>query len=114
MGESIKYNVDFLFNAELAEQVAAGNYTPAVQGIGVEEEIIVTDDSVEKIIYSHPYHAYIGDATTDNFGNQLMKGKYYIPVVLCVSGEEEENRDKYKSVISMYELTTPFKYSPIV
>jgi len=88
----------FFFNTALAEQVPTGNYTPAKQ------------DLLEPVGGEISYHAFIGPATTDNFGNLLIKGSKYIPVILSVSSADEENQTKYTSALSDFSKRDSFHY----
>lgn len=63
----------FLFNVSIAEQVTAGNYLVAVKQTG--------QTSAGKV----HWHTLLGADVTDNFGNRLIKGNDYLPVVLSYS-----------------------------
>ncbi|GEM_PF-669039 len=109
---------DFIFDAEIAEQVPDGNFLPATQADGAGLEVHLEklkkgiDIDVELMI---PYQAYINASTTDNFGNQLMEGKWYIPVILGVSAQEEEDTytpEMFESTLSNFRFMEPFQYIP--
>lgn len=85
----------FFFNKTIAEQVSPANYYRA--DINNHNVGSVTIDS----------------ATTDNFGNLLIKGKSYIPVILTVADVTEDSLEKYTSSLSDYEHTDPFTYVEI-
>jgi len=68
------------FNRRIAEQVPAANYTRA-------HNTVATND----------YVATIGRDTTDNFGNELVKGQMYFVVILAVMGTDNP---KYQSEMS--------------
>ena len=80
----------FFFNRKLAEQVSHANYWIA----DVDANSFGT--------------VSINDTTTDNFGNLLIKGKTYIPVVLTVAKVSEDNMGKYTNSISDFESTASF------
>ena len=91
----------FLFNEMLAEQVNAGNYIPAVP------------DSIEPvvdpiIVPAIKWIACIGPTTTDNFGNLLMDGELYMPVILTVP--KSEDVANYTDALSDNKGLTLFHY----
>ena len=47
---------------------------------------------------------------TDNFGNMLVEGNYYTPVVLSISAENEANAVQYSNSLSAFNSTPMFKY----
>jgi len=100
----------FFFDRALAEQVASGNYSPAVPytppGSDKKNNEKTADTKGEKY-----YIAYIGPATTDNFGNMLIDGNHYIPVVLAVSTVEEENLAQYTNAMSNVNNVKTFVYN---
>jgi len=98
----------FFFDRALAEQVPSGNYIPAVayepkdkKGKEKASEIEATEKH---------YVAYIGTDVTDNFGNMLVDGNHYIPVVLAVATVEEENMAQYTSSMSNINNVKSFIY----
>jgi hypothetical protein len=80
----------FVFDAMIAEQVSAANYTVAV-----------ADDKGQ-------YAATIDANTTDNFGNLLLNGNDYIPVVLAINTNEDSN---YRSTLSNINTTKTFLFN---
>lgn len=90
----------FFFNQKLAEQVSAGNYSVATI------HVVSQADNVVKLKGT----CEIKEDVTDNFGNLLMPGKAYIPVVLSYSKALEENISQYTNSLSKYEKTPDFKY----
>lgn len=83
--EAVNSNkIDFIFNLQLAMGLTAGSYT-------------VADDAkaTEGADGSKNYTVPITPATTDNFGNVLVTGKSYIPVVVSVANDEEEIQSKF-------------------
>lgn len=68
--------IDFIFNLQLALGLTAGSYTVAENGTSAGENA-GTD-----------YTVTVMPNTTDNFGNVLVAGKSYIPVVISVATEE--------------------------
>ena len=91
----IKNKKGFFFNLKLAENVASGNYTKALPS--------------SKNPLS--YEAKIDPTTTDNFGNALIDGKLYIPVVLSVYSGNETNQNQYNNNLSDWENEEPFHFS---
>jgi hypothetical protein len=90
----------FYFNTKIAEQVSFANYTKANP---------TADKDAAK---NGTFYALIGATTTDNFGDPLIPGYHYIPVVLTVANVPEEDMSQYKSSLSKYASTKRFKYEP--
>ena len=90
----------FFFNLKLAEQVSAANYSIAKPSEKKE------GDKAPELTGS----VTINESTTDNFGDMLIEGKSYIPVVLTASTASEEDLDQFTNYLSPYDATTPFKY----
>ncbi len=88
----------FFFNTTIAGQVSAGNYTPAV--------VVLTLENGQSL-----YAMGFGTETTDNFGNQLTSGSVYIPAVYSASGVEEANHSQFKPALSDVASTANFTYS---
>jgi hypothetical protein len=88
----------FFFNLLIAENVPDGNYT-----LPVGNQIKKEGKRIEVVMP-------IADNTTDNFGNPLLDGQEYIPVVLSYASEPKSNRIQCSNSISDYENTVAFKY----
>lgn len=86
----------FFFNVKIAEQVSFANYTKAKA-------------STEKA-KADEFVAEITETTTDNFGDALIEGAAYVPVVLTVVNLPAEDLSQYKNSLSDYASTRPFKY----
>jgi len=84
--------INFFFDIMLAEQVAPGNYTLALE---VKKDIT---------------HVPIEVNTTDVFGNLLCDGTKYIPVILSAPNGSAIDQDKYKGTISDFNTTPSFIY----
>ena len=67
----------FFFNLCIAQQVPAGSYIP-VKSNDVEYDL----SDLEAEYISGKVAVELETSTTDNFGNRLIEGKEYIPVVL--------------------------------
>ncbi|MEO8533798.1 MAG: hypothetical protein ABI441_08605, partial [Flavobacterium sp.] len=91
----IKNKKGFFFNLKLAENVASGNYTTAVASSR----------------HSQAYEVKIDPTTTDNFGNALIDGKLYIPVVLSIYSGSETNENQYNNNLSDWENEEPFPFT---
>lgn len=91
----IKNKKGFFFNLKLAENVSSGNYTTALPSSK----------------HSLAYEVKIDPTTTDNFGNALIDGKLYIPVVLSVYSGNETNQKQYSNNLSDWENEEPFHFS---
>ncbi len=86
----------FFFNLDIAEQVSAGNY------------ILASPSKKNKTNYS----AEIIDGTTDNFGNRLIPGNKYIPVVLAISGSDDPDEvQQFTAALSNFANTNSFYYN---
>ena len=82
------------FNLLLANQVTAGNYTPAVPS---------KDPSIPE--NKNNWDVHIKDDTTDNFGNPLIKDNHYIPVILAYSKRAVDTPHNYTNALSDYANT---------
>jgi hypothetical protein len=91
----IKNTKAFFFNLKLAENVPSGNFTPAAP---------ITRNSLT-------YEVKIEPATTDNFGNSLIDGKLYIPVILSYYKGSETSRKQYNNNLSNWENQENFTFS---
>jgi hypothetical protein len=92
------------FNVALAEQVTAANYSVAVEPIVLED---VKKGEVEQLRYL----VFIGPETTDNFGNPLVEGNRYMPVILTVSKKAIDQPENYTSAIATLPSGNYFIYS---
>ncbi|MET0391963.1 MAG: hypothetical protein ABW019_02430 [Chitinophagaceae bacterium] len=97
-GIEFKKEPGFFFNAAIAGQVSAGNYSVAVRDDGPASG----NETRWKVT--------IGPGTTDNFGNPLINGKAYIPAILSVPADEQERSGQYTSALSAVDATLPFTY----
>lgn len=95
--KAVKNGNAFFFNLNLAQNIPAGNYTPA--------------SSPQETDGITAFHAKIDSATTDNFGNPLIEGTHYIPVVLSYYNGLAINKNKYSNILSDWENTDTFAYS---
>ncbi|MEZ4873945.1 MAG: hypothetical protein R2793_00435 [Flavobacteriaceae bacterium] len=106
------YKPGLFFNLTIAEQVSAGNYTVASQ-FTKPQPAIPQKTKNEKLpkpsaLTMTNWQAVLGPETTDNFGNPLIPGNSYIPVVLAMSVEEEAILAQYTNAISDHLETKPF------
>jgi hypothetical protein len=90
----------FFFNLKLAEQVSAANYSIAKR----------SDKKEEGNTTGQSGSVTINESTTDNFGDMLIEGKSYIPVVLTASTASEEDLNQFTNYLSPYDTTKPFIY----
>ncbi|MBB5395236.1 hypothetical protein [Mucilaginibacter sp. AK015] len=88
----------FFFNTKIAEQVSFANYT------------VVHPSKDKEEVKNGVFHVKIDSTVTDNFGDPLIPGYHYIPVVLTVPNVPEEDMVQYKNALSEYAKTKPFKY----
>ncbi|MEJ0103898.1 MAG: hypothetical protein WDO19_15645 [Bacteroidota bacterium] len=118
----------FFFNLKLAEQVSSANYivptdkqiTPKIISLipphdktqNTEKKNEGQEDNYEKpkeFVVKIP----IGDNITDNFGNPLIKGISYIPVVLTWSTELDLNFNQFRNSLSDFANTHNFTYEAL-
>lgn len=89
------------FELLLAEQVTAGSY-------------IIASPDTENTQKSKPnfesWQVKLDSETTDVFGNSLLKGNSYIPVVLTIADTEEHLLSYYSSAISDFHNTKSFVF----
>jgi hypothetical protein len=87
--ENQELNFDFFFNLALAEQVTAGNYYGAIP-----------DPTTSEVAGRQSWVAYVGPETTDNFGNFLIPGNKYTPIILSTSPDAIDSPSSYKNALS--------------
>ena len=86
----------FFFNLTTAEEITAGSYTVANNDNDKEGQWYVT----------------LKPETTDNFGNRLIDGNRYIPVVLAMSNNTSESVNaQFTNALSDYQKTKSFTYN---
>lgn len=100
-GASMSNDFEFFFNTALAEQVSAGNYS-----------IAVPDISLSEIAHAPKWVAYIGSETTDNFGNFLIPGNEYTPIILTTSKDSIDNPTSYINALSGINPKSKFTFIP--
>ncbi len=89
----------FFFNQLIAENITDGNYTvPSGNQIQIVKN---------KITVALP----IQENTTDNFGNPLIEGNEYIPVVLSVASGPKKVAVQFSNSISDFKNTATFNYA---
>ncbi len=110
------------FNVDLAEQVSAANYTKAILSKMQPLTPAKSDDDSGKgkgkggsklqpaNAGKLQWQASLGPQTTDNYGNPLIPGNSYVPVVLTFSTEPEELLAQYTNVITDYSKTSSFVF----
>lgn len=85
----------FFFNLTVAEQVTASNYSVAISELSKGE---------------NAFKVLLADESTDNFGNRLIPGNKYIPVILTISNDTPQKAVKFDNALSDYSNTQPFYY----
>jgi hypothetical protein len=91
----------FFFNQLIAENVTDGNYTvPTANQIRF-------DPKTNKKSVTLP----ILENTTDNFGNPLIEGHEYIPVILSMASGPKKIRVQFSNSISDFKNTATFNYA---
>lgn len=99
----------FLFNLPLAEQVSASNYITMKTKPHKKTEQ-VQDNLKDKPKKQH-WYAYFGPEATDNFGNFLIDGEDYFPVILTVSKNGIDDPNNYTNALSVVSLHSKFTYN---
>lgn len=106
------HQAGLFFNLTLAENVSAGNYSPAGKppkktgSSATDKKAKGTPEKSAPITWA----VDLGPQTTDNFGNPLIQGNSYVPVVLTVSTAAEENLKQFTNALSDFTMTEPFVY----
>ncbi len=102
--------INFIFNVDIAEQVSAGNYIKVTDGKPVLGE--KTQRRASSLVSAKRigWRAHIDEDATDNFGNSLIDGHYYIPVILSASAAAEENLSKFVNTCTDYNNTRVFQF----
>lgn len=101
-------SIGFIFNQDIAENIPAANYIVAKPATDQPAEGNAPPASPPSAVAPLQWQAVIGPDTTDNFGNPLQSTYQYIPVVLTMSAEEEDNLPRFTNNMTDFESTTPF------
>lgn len=123
---AINENVQFLFNLKIAEQVLFGNYIVAKQSTLQSLQPPIANLAQKKgkgaganntggekgsdVLHELEYTIQVNAAVTDNFGNPLMDGQKYTPVIVSYCTAAEENLSKFTNSWSGYQNSTPIVY----
>jgi hypothetical protein len=99
--DKITENGNALFNLTIAEQVPAANYS-------VVEIISKTPEESNSIRITG--EVQINEQTTDNFGKYLIPGNKYVPIILAMCSDLEENPNQFTNSLSNYQKTEAFIY----
>jgi len=91
----------FFFNQLIAENVTDGNYT-----IPTAEQITFDPKTNKKSVILP-----ILENTTDNFGNPLIEGSEYIPVILSMASGPKKITVQFSNSISDFKNTDTFIYA---
>jgi len=94
--------IGFMFNLTLAEQVSAGNFTPASR----------QENSATQVAPTDMWEAPINSSTTDNFGNPLSSTKTYIPVILSIYSGDEDTEPSYTNAWTGFSITSYLSFTP--
>jgi len=94
----------FFFNLQLAEQVSGSCYTKATTKVGQKEG---KDKKMYPVLIGT---VTLTDSTLDNFGNPLIKGKEYVPVVLSFANVPKSSMKQFTNSLSAFEDTKKFEY----
>lgn len=115
--------IEFLFNLKLAEQVLAGNYIVATPSTTTETptqkktknnsgDSTTSSDSTDTTggFPEVSWEVKVGPDATDNFGNPLMHGAEYVPVIVSYCTALEENLPMFTNNWSGYASSPKFLY----
>ena len=91
----------FFFNQLIAENVTDGNYT-----VPTDDQITIDSKTNIKSV-TLP----ILENTTDNFGNPLIEGNEYIPVILSMASGPKKITVQFSNSISDFKNTATFNYA---
>jgi hypothetical protein len=117
--------VGFLFNLKIAEQVLAGNYIPAINPVPAPVEPTTTtpvskktksgttDKDAEPAYAVLQWDVQVKADVTDNFGNPLIPGQIYTPVIISYCVADEDNLDMFTNNWSGYTQSKGFHYKPL-
>ncbi|SEB37464.1 hypothetical protein SAMN04489761_0256 [Tenacibaculum sp. MAR_2009_124] len=89
--ENNKFKPGFMFNSLVAAKIPAGCYSNPVKKEDAYTVAITAD-------------------VTDNFGNRLIPGDLYIPVVFAINSQAEEISKQFNNALSDFQQTPPFTY----
>lgn len=124
----INENVQFLFNLKIAEQVLFGNYIVATQSTCQSLQPLVINLAQKKtkdagsvttsgenlsdgLPYTElEYTIQVNAAVTDNFGNPLIDGQHYTPIIISYCIAVEENLSKFTNSWSGYQNSNPIVF----
>ena len=94
-----------------------GSYVPAKEDTEANETkggkvkgSKTKDDEIAANKETTHWLSYISADTTDNFGNLLIDGNVYIPVILTFATEENANENSFTNALSDFntiEISTP-------
>lgn len=101
-----KSNLNFFFNLPIAEQVPAGSFVPT--------QADTATNATEASKSMTNWYTYISADTTDNFGNLLIDGNKYIPVILTFAVEENADENPFTNALSDFNTATPFIYKELL
>lgn len=109
MEEKTQEQPGFFFNLMIAEQITNANYAIAK----LQKEVDPKDkkEKSETATVQIKGTMAIHENTTDNFGNPLVSGASYIPVVLAYANMEDQD-GQFINALSAFETTNPFIYTP--
>ncbi|MEO9531957.1 MAG: hypothetical protein ABJG68_07480 [Crocinitomicaceae bacterium] len=92
-------SLSFYFDLDIAEQVSKANYSLATKG--------------SKSGNNQNWEVVLESNTTDNFGNLLVSGDQYIPLILTYSDAPEVDASKFENRLSDANKTKKFTYEQI-
>lgn len=99
----------FLFNLPLAEQVSASNYI--TMKTKPHKKTDEEQSNLKEKLKKQHWYAYFGPEATDNFGNFLIDGEDYFPVILTVSKNGIDDPNNYTNALSIVSLHSKFTYN---
>lgn len=98
----------FCFNLMIAEVIPAGSYTLVADIIpSLENDDVASDREADTILRGS---LVITNSMTDNFGNRLLNGKKYIPVIISISDDTALINKTISNALSDFKNTPSFTY----
>lgn len=88
----------FCFDLMIAQKIPAGSYTEVTE---------ITSDTTNK---KQKGSLILTTSMTDNFGNRLVKGKNYIPVIMSMSNDTASIDKTITNILSDFKKTKHFSY----
>lgn len=106
----IKHEIPgFCFDLMIAQKIPAGSYTTVTN---IKPSLVKTDVVTKGTVNNKASKGslMLTASMTDNFGNRLVKGKKYIPVILSMSDDTTSIDKTITNILSDFKKTPAFPY----